>query len=451
LKSGKYLERKWNQWHVTLKVPKNVQHLFRHDDKAPQRLRNKPMTKFYKSLQTDSLELAEIRKLPIIANWKALIVAARQTFEPQKFEFDKTVKSYCETFKALGGGPDPITHISYKCLIKNAETVEEVNKINEEEIVTYNTSTGKGLATSLYLDEWLGQCEYNPKGKDEAGRFIKSEFCNRFPVFELIDRKELKIWVDDQLQGRNAFKAAARPTVRKRLSWINNFWDYVEGKYTEVECMTRNILPTPTKTELSAVQNSYHPFTVEDYFILLDATERSNRGRGDPDLKDLIIVGAHTGCRLGELTHMKLDCVGDDWLQVEDSKTANGVRRIPIHKDIQQIIERLKQTSQAVNSEYLFSGLSDNNQYRNRSNGVGKRFGKLKNDLGFKGKNYGYHSFRSTLSSLFESAGVAENFAARIIGHKADSMTYGLYSEDIPWIDKVNTMAQIEYVIRRKR
>ena len=137
--------------------------------------------------------------------------------------------------------------------------------------------------------------------------------------------------------------------------------------------------------------------------------------------------------------------------QVEDSKTTNGIRRIPIHKDTQQIIERLKQTSQTANSEYLFSGLSDNNLYKNRSNGVGKRFGRLKDNLGFKGKNYGYHSFRSTLSNLFESAWVAKSFVARIIGYKVDSMTYGLYSEDILWIDKVKTMAQIEYVIRRNR
>ena len=61
--------------------------------------------------------------------------------------------------------------------------------------------------------------------------------------------------------------------------------------------MNRNILPKPKKTKSSAVQNSYHPFTVEEYFILLDATEASNRGRGDPELRDLIIVGAHTGRR----------------------------------------------------------------------------------------------------------------------------------------------------------
>ena len=172
MKSGKYLERKWNQWHVTLKVPKNVQHLFRHDDKAPQRLRNKPMTKFYKSLQTDSLELAEIRKLPIIANWKAIIVAARQTINPEQFDYDKAVKSYSETFKALGGGPDAITHVSHQVPLKDAGSTKEMIEINEAQLVAQGAATGAGLATTIYLDEWLGQCEYNPKGKDEAGRFI---------------------------------------------------------------------------------------------------------------------------------------------------------------------------------------------------------------------------------------------------------------------------------------
>ena len=52
------------------------------------------MIKFTRSLETDSHELAEIRKFPIIANWKAMIQAARQTIKPEQFDFDKAVKSY---------------------------------------------------------------------------------------------------------------------------------------------------------------------------------------------------------------------------------------------------------------------------------------------------------------------------------------------------------------------
>tara|TARA_B100001173_G_C15931179_1_gene522821 strand:+ start:115 stop:312 length:198 start_codon:yes stop_codon:yes gene_type:complete len=64
---------------------------------------------------------------------------------------------------------------------------------------------------------------------------------------------------------------------------------------------------------------------------------------------------------------------------------------------------------------------------------VGKRFGNLKDDLGFKGNNYCYHRFRKKLSILFEVAGLAKNFAARIIGHKVLSLTFGHYSEDNPF------------------
>ena len=52
-------------------------------------------------------------------------------------------------------------------------------------------------------------------------------------------------------------------------------------------------------------------------------------------------------------------------------------------------------------------------------------------DLGFKKKENSFHSFRSTLATRFQSAGVEELFAARIIGHAAGSMTYRPYAGDI--------------------
>ena len=81
--------------------------------------------------------------------------------------------------------------------------------------------------------------------------------------------------------------------------------------------------------------------------------------------------------------------MGEDWLQVADSKTPRGIRKIPITHDIQRRIERLKQTSMAANDEYLFSELTGSNKYENRSMAIGKRFGRLKEKLGF-GRNYGF-------------------------------------------------------------
>ena len=81
-----------------------------------------------------------------------------------------------------------------------------------------------------------------------------------------------------------------------------------------------------------------------------------------------MIVAAHTGCRLSELCDLHLDRVGLDRLGISKSKTDAGIREIPIHKDIRQIIERLKQTSIAASGEYLFWELNSKNQYDDRSN-----------------------------------------------------------------------------------
>ena len=93
---------------------------------------------------------------------------------------------------------------------------------------------------------------------------------------------------------------------------------------------------------------------------------------------------------------------------------------------------------------YLSSELTAGNKYDDRGAPISKRFSRLKDKLGFD-TSYGFHSFRSTLSNLFETVGVNETFAARIIGHKIDTMTYGLYSEDIPWDKKVEAMAKVSY------
>lgn len=98
--------------------------------------------------------------------------------------------------------------------------------------------------------------------------------------------------------------------------------------------MTCNIVPEVKKIKLSAAHTLYILFTVEEYFRLIDATETSNMGRPNPNLKDLIIVAAHTVCSLGELIHKQLNYVGDDWFQVEDFKKASVTRCIRIRKHI---------------------------------------------------------------------------------------------------------------------
>ena len=77
----------------------------------------------------------------------------------------------------------------------------------------------------------------------------------------------------------------------------------------------------------------------------------------------------------------------------------------------------------------------DVNATKDRSKGIRKRFGYLKRSLGFKDKIHVFHSFRSTLASRFQDAGVSGICAARVLGHAAWGMIYGLYAGDLDFVE----------------
>jgi integrase len=77
-------------------------------------------------------------------------------------------------------------------------------------------------------------------------------------------------------------------------------------------------------------------------------------------------------------------------------------------------------------SGYLFDGLTAN-KYGDRSDAIGKRFGRLKTKMGF-GPESVFHSIRKTVANMLGTAGIPESTAADILGHDRPSMTYGLYS-----------------------
>ena len=117
-----------------------------------------------------------------------------------------------------------------------------------------------------------------------------------------------------------------------------------------------------------------------------------------------------------------------------------GWREIPIHKDIQQTVARLKQTS---NGKYLLQGLSFN-KYGDRSNAIGKRFGRLKTELGY-GPDYVFHSLRRAFSTQLENAGVERTTVARLMGHELGDQTFGGYSDGLHFEKFQNAIDNISY------
>ena len=68
--------------------------------------------------------------------------------------------------------------------------------------------------------------------------------------------------------------------------------------------------------------------------------------------------------------------------------------------------------------------------FGDRSNAVGKRFGRLKKGLGY-GPDHVFHSLRKGFATQLENAGQPLNVVARLMGHAQDNQSFGNYSDGL--------------------
>jgi integrase len=304
--------------------------------------------------------------------------------------------------------------------------------------------SGQMTNTANYIDEFFDYAKYAPEGHIEGKRYMTDVFVKKFPVFETISTEQLVAYCDARLRGTDGKQPWSRVTLRKNLNFAKKYWEYCAQRYTCAPNLIDydRILPQEIKTKATRKHNdeANKAYSVDEVYLLLDAAvkkaEETNR-HGDHNLVDLIRLGMYTGCRIEELCQMKLTDVTTDSFIIRVSKTESGQWLVPMHKEVSQVVERLKQSS---TDGFLLSGESTANATGKRSKGLSQRFSRHKQELGFGNKVYTFHSFRSTLAKRFESAGVEEIRAARIIGHKVKSMTYGIYSRGTDWDVLFNTM-----------
>ena len=112
---------------------------------------------------------------------------------------------------------------------------------------------------------------------------------------------------------------------------------------------------------------------------------------------------------------------------------------MPVHADLAPTLERLCSGSK---DEWLFALMEDS--FGDRSNGVGKRFGRLKTDIGF-GPDLTFHSLRKTWGTMLWSAGVQRELISQMIGHSTGHLTTDVYARDPDFETKKSAIALIKY------
>ena len=403
----RHLEKQFNTWSAVVYIPEDVQPYFRK-------------TKFMQTLRTDSRSEAEILKLPYVAEWKALIKAARSNRGPINVQaIADEVRLLRHEIKNKWRGYED------EAILELADRLRDnPDKAYADELLS--RVAGDWTPTDSFIEEWIAQAEFQSKTAHEANTNVR-QFVSQFRFFETTGLDDLTGWVD-------ALGATLSiPTIKKKLGHVRSYWTYcVKKKYTKAPPPPLGIVDAPKKNKNNSsklMRLMRRPWAVSDYHKLLEAS------KDDLVLTDLIKLSAHTGMRREEICGMKLQQVTSDSFRVEDAKSAAGWREIPIHKDIQQLVARLVDES---DDGYLLPNLTVN-KHGTRGSAIGARFSRLKTKLGYPHTQV-LHCFRYTLAFMMRDAGIPENHAALIIGHEIGGLTYSLYGNDISFDTKVKIM-----------
>jgi integrase len=394
-----YLVRQGNIWYVELTVPKDVRSLF-PTCRTSTDLNVIGRAKFSKSLKTQDKKIAKIRSYKYLSLWQTQILEAKEN----------------------------------GTVFPKIDTVDTASKINDTAVFT---------STSSYIAQWLDYHCYSPSVRLAAKSFLEKKFCKKFLTFEEISLEKLTDWLNSQCIHEDASKISLdRVRLMKKANFINKYWSFCEKKMGGPANIMHGQIILPNligihKTKINSRNSSYRFFTSDECKKLILAAIAT----GDKNLLICILMGMYTGCRLGEICNLKVDHVTDSSIQIEDSKTYSGIRSIPIHPQIYDVIK----ISRANSSDgYLLSNLSCNNSVKDRGKGMSHRFRRLKNSLNFKDR-YGFHSFRSTFAHKLEAANIPEIVASRLMGHKINTMSYGLYSGSGDWGTLEATIGVVDY------
>ena len=404
-----YLQKRRRKWYAVMAVPKALHTYF---GKA----------KFVRSLETDSLSVAERKVLTVVADWKKQIETARGNelgTDDEIMRSIKLVRQDALKLRSKGVNESDIKEVHESIAIDQAsgERNDGVGGDDGALITAVNVVYGADIYLIEHVEEYQNSRDVEQKTRDMQTRDIKL-FSEHFIYTSSVTRDKVVHWVNVILGAERGLAPATRSRI---ISACRGYWEYlIFNKGLKIEPPFNRVLPPKPKNMTKAqVQKLRTSFKVKDYHKILNATE-------DQPLIDLIKIVAHTGCRIEEICSLKLDDISHDRFEVIDAKTRSGWRTVPIHSEIKQLITRLIDTTE---DEYLFGGLTFN-KYNRRSNAIGKRFGRLKTKLGY-GKVHVFHSFRYGFSSQLENAMIQQTQASRLTGHKVHGMTYGLYSDGL--------------------
>jgi integrase len=415
-----YLQKRRRRWYAVLEIPDTVR----------KQLGGKP--RFIKSLNTDSRTVAARRVAIVITSWKKQIADARGEPNEDDAAYWRKALRNAKTEEERQSILEQITDAADLIGMVTVENIGDDLTKSPEARRFYAEATGARTIFTEHLDEWLATSRATEKTRDMFKAAV-NRFAVKFPVVQDVTRPEVRRWVTTLMND----DGLAPKTVQRILSAIRGYWRYLQTiKVAGEDDEPFSKLDVARQAKRAEPQASWRPFAPADVLKLLGDAAKAK----DEELADLIRLGMWTGCRIEELCALKIEEVKPDHFSVADAKTKAGWRDVPIHPKLAVTMKKLIAKRK---SGYVLASLTTN-KYDDRSNAIGKRFGRLKKAKGF-GPQFVFHSIRKTVVTILENAGVPESVVAEIVGHEHPTMTFGLYSGGVSLAVKREALAKLTY------
>jgi integrase len=396
--------------------------------------------KYRKKLEAISSRKAQLEAASLVAGWKKEIALHKallddQTRNPllkiimEALDLRKDFEQTDESSENEGDYSEKdIFRQQIEDIARGRIKKQEGHKVASD---FYRIATGDLTLLEPLFNEWskyLVAEKYEAKTIDTYTKDAKL-FVDQFVSLEKVTSNSIDAWTLVLLD-----KGMTKNTLNNRvIKGIRNFWTYLKDRKKITKEQFSLILDATVKeknTKAAKSSGGREAFTPSEVAKVLNAISKE-----DTQLQAVLSIGMFTGMRIEEICSLKasdvLEMEDIECFNIKDAKTAKGNRKVPIHSNLLPLIDTLLEAARGDAKEipkdaHLISGLTLN-KYGDRSNAVGKRFGRLKTSLGFDSKKV-FHSVRHCVVTQLDRAGYRETAIADLVGHENASQT-SRYSE----------------------
>ena len=410
----KHAIKRHNTWFAVLTIPKELRHVI---GKA----------RFSQSTQTGINSAASPRIALLVALWQSEIDKARGSLPDPKATFWEALRRDMLDAKHRG---DESTESAIFDIAEQA-AVKLIDPEKGSRLFKFATDQAGTLLAPLVAD-WKGSLRLAQKTIDQQHRDVV-KMADHFGSIEALQPQKVKAWTDKLIA-----EGASAVTLERLMNGCRSLWRYLQDSGTLPVDAPDPFVGSFRLAKKTAKRNTIDrkAFTAEE----LAQVHRKAMEGGDITLARLIAMGAYTGARIEELCSLTIEHCARGVFTITDSKTEAGVRQVPIHPALTAMVAAMRKAS---TDDYLVPSTAQG-KYGVRSDPLSKRFGRLKQAMGF-GPGHVFHSIRKTVATQLEQAGVPEGTAADILGHEKKTLSYGLYSSGTSMKQKLEAISKVAY------